>query len=274
MHRLDNHIRDIEPRIEAIYNNVPKQEEASLQESLSSYGWILLDSWIAWRTLRFVLKDANISQDVNEKWFQTPSSYTASQLKAIWRFNESNLAFLESQTGKNLKTLIDQTIQLKRNSSAHFTQSGTAIVTGQDAQEIKRYYKAFSKVFLLYELNAFLIVVAKILLKKGYQNFEITFDNGKKYLLPQFTDSITEVFQSIPFQIICEKDAQRCFVNFSPSGCCAGIIQGNDKKSSVSVINAAHDKYDFFSNKGYYLDADLFIETIEKCWVGENESEA
>ena len=91
MHRLDNHIRDIEPRIEAIYNNAPKQEEASLQESLSSYGWILLDSWVAWRTLRFVLKDAKISQDIHEKWFQTPSSYNASQLKAVWRFREADL---------------------------------------------------------------------------------------------------------------------------------------------------------------------------------------
>ena len=51
MHWLDTKINDIEPRIIAIYENAPKQEEVSLQESLSSYGWVLLDSWIAWRTL-------------------------------------------------------------------------------------------------------------------------------------------------------------------------------------------------------------------------------
>lgn len=264
MHRLDNHIRDIEPRIVAVYNNVPRQEEISLQESLASYGWILLDSWIAWRTLRFVLKDAIISPDVNEKWFQTPSSYNASQLMAIWRFDKNSIDYLEHQTGKNLKTLIE-TIQNKRNSSAHFTKKST--VTGQDAQDIKMYYLTFSKLFLLYELNAFLVVVTEKLTKKGFQDFEFIFENSRKFELNQFVESIKEVSLSSPFQMNCKKDKKQFFVKFSPLGCCAGEINDETIRYSFDVINETHNKYDFFTNKGYYQNADLFVDTIEKCWV-------
>lgn len=265
MHRLDNHIRDIEPRIEAIYTYAPKQEEASLQESLSSFGWILLDSWIAWRTLRFVLKDADISQDVNEKWFQTPSSYTASQLKAIWRFRDEDLDYLKNKIDKNLKTLIDGTIQPKRNSSAHFTKSVS--ITGQDAQEIKMYYHALSKLFLLYEINAFLGVIADKLSKNGFRKISIRFENGSNYSLAQFVDSIDDVFKSIPFCMSFAKGDHKYFIDFTQSGCSTGKFEDDIKCTSGNVINKEHDRYDFFSNKGYYRNVDLFIETIEKCWI-------
>lgn len=111
MHRLDGLINDIEPRIISICDNAPKQEEPSLQTSLSSYGWILLDSWVAWRTLRFLLKEAYIDECVSEKWFQTPSSYTASQLRAVWGFSDSTTDYLYSTTGKRFNALINDTIQ-------------------------------------------------------------------------------------------------------------------------------------------------------------------
>ncbi len=78
MHKLDSKIIDVEGRIKSICQNCPKMEEASLQESLCAYAWILLDSWIAWRTLRFLLRDLSIGDENLKKWFQTPSSYTAS----------------------------------------------------------------------------------------------------------------------------------------------------------------------------------------------------
>ena len=78
MHVLDSYINDIEPRIRAVCNNSPKQEDAALQEALASYGWILLDSWIAWRTLRFLIRDVYLDENVQKKWIQTPSSYTKS----------------------------------------------------------------------------------------------------------------------------------------------------------------------------------------------------
>lgn len=265
MHRLDNHIRDIEPRIEAIYTYAPKQEEASLQESLSSFGWILLDSWIAWRTLRFVLKDADISQDVKEKWFQTPSSYTASQLIAIWRFREEDLDYLKNKIGKNLKALIDVTIQPKRNSSAHFSQS--IPITGQDAQEIKMYYHALSKLFLLYEINAFLVVIADKLSKKGFRNISIRYENGSSYSLAQFVDSIDDVFHNVPFCMFCSSGDHKHFIDFTQSGCSTGKIEDDIKYTLGNVINKEHDRYDFFSNKGYYRNVDLFLETIEQCWI-------
>ena len=69
MHILDNHINNMSSRIEAIFENGPKQEEISLQESLASYGWILLDSWIVWRTMRFLIKDMDIDENIQKKWY-------------------------------------------------------------------------------------------------------------------------------------------------------------------------------------------------------------
>ena len=114
MHRLDSYINDIEPRIKAIYENVPKQEEPSLQESLASYGWILLDAWVAWRTLRFLLREAYIEDSVHDKWFQTPSSYNASQLMSVWKFNVQTCTYLEGLTGKSFKELIDNLYYLPK----------------------------------------------------------------------------------------------------------------------------------------------------------------
>lgn len=64
MHVLDRNINDIEPRIYAIYTNISKQEDPSLQGALAAYGWILLDSWIAWRTLRFLMRRVDLSEKI------------------------------------------------------------------------------------------------------------------------------------------------------------------------------------------------------------------
>ena len=107
MNVLDNHITDLDNRIKEICEIAPSVEQSSIQESLSSYGWILLDSWIAWRTLRFLLKDQDIKLDIQRKWFQTPSSYTASQIKAVWHFDENVDTYLIKHLGYGLKCTID-----------------------------------------------------------------------------------------------------------------------------------------------------------------------
>ena len=213
MHRLDGYINDIEPRIMAIYENTPKQEEPSLQESLSSYGWILLDSWVAWRTLRFLLKETEINESVHSKWFQTPSSYTASQLKAVWKFSQSTLDYLSTQTGNNFKALIDTTIQGKRNSSAHFTQNNT--ISGKDSQEISLIYKSLSKAFILYETASFIKIVCDKLLMKGYLDFRICYPNNDYFTSDNFVDSINAYSKSSEFCLKCYDNENRfCVILF------------------------------------------------------------
>jgi len=129
------------------------------------------------------------------------------------------------------------------------------------------YYHALSKLFLLYEINAFLGVIADKLSKNGFRNISIRFENGSNYSLAQFEDSIDDVFQSVPFCMSFAKGDHKHFVYFTQSGCSTGSIEDDIKYTSGNVINVEHDRYDFFSNKGYYRNVDLFIETIKKCWI-------
>lgn len=264
MHRLDGHINDIEPRIEAIYENVAKQEEPSLQESLCSYGWILLDSWVAWRTLRFILRNANISERVKDKWFQTPSSYTASQIKAIWDFSDEVENFIKGKTDKKLKELFDNTIQSKRNASAHFTRKTE--VKGQDAQLIKKIYNSLSTVFGLYENYYFFIEVRNVLEKRGYSDFSVEFQKPGRFSLEKFKDSVEEYNRSDSYQIFCKDSSGIEYVILvSKEGCEAGINRVDSPL--IPVSNDVHDAYYFLHNKGYYQNYLLFIDSILKCWT-------
>ena len=266
MHRLDGYVNDIEPRIIAIYENASKQEEPSLQETLCSYGWILLDSWVAWRTLRFILRDADIDENVHKKWFQTPSSYTASQIKAIWRFTDTVEEFVKQQTRKNLKEVFDNIIQKKRNTSAHFTKN--AEVTGQDSRLIKQLFEMFSKVFLLYENYYFWKEVSLKLEKEGYRDFEVEFpDSGHlcRYKILDFKDALEDYYESKRFNILCKNEAGEEFViTVSEDGCEAGKYCKNSVLEPI--YNDKHNTYSFYKNKGYYQNIALFIETLLKIW--------
>ena len=266
MHRLDSCINDIEPRIKAIYAYTPKQEESSLQQSLSSYGWILLDSWIAWRTLRFLLRETKISDDVHSKWFQTPSSYTASQLRAVWHFSQSTIEYLEIRTGKNFRDLIDRTIQEKRNSSAHFTQNNA--VLGTDSQEIKEIYKTLSRVFLFYETGNFISVVCDKLALKGYSNFRINYTCDEIYTIDTFLDTIKSYSKCDEFALICNNnDESEYVIQFKKDGCEAGSVNAKTQELHLqNVMNEEQSVYCFWSNKGFYRDVELFVSTIITCW--------
>lgn len=266
MHRLDNYINDVEPRIKSIYENAPKQEEPSLQESLASYGWILLDAWVAWRTLRFLLKDTYIADSVHEKWFQTPSSYSASQLMSVWKFNDSTLKYLEENTGKKFKRLMDDTIQLKRNSSAHFTKKST--VTGADSREIKNIFQALSTVFLFYETGMFLKRICEKLAEKGYRFFKIFFTKYDSCAVEVFLEKITIYSQLKCFALICiDENNKRYIIFFDKTGCKAGRLSSAKETDKLfDVVNDEQSTYNFFANKGFYLQMDLFVRTVEECW--------
>ncbi len=265
MHRLDNYINDIEPRIKAIYDNAPKQEEPSLQVSLASYGWILLDAWVAWRTLRFLLKETYIDDSVHDKWFQTPSSYTANQLMSVWFFSDSTTNYIKLHTGKGFKELIDSTIQKKRNSSAHFTKGST--VTGADSQEIKNYFKTLSKVFLFYETGTFLQNICHKLSIQGYNSFKLIYSETESHAIGDFFDTIDSYSSCNSFSLICHDSEEREYIIlFEEIGCKAGYRQRGEKAYHLKdVVNGQHS-YKFFDNKGFYQQIDIFIECVEKCW--------
>ena len=270
MHRLDSYINDIEPRIKAIYENVPKQEEPSLQESLASYGWILLDAWVAWRTLRFLLRETYIEDSVHDKWFQTPSSYTASQLMSVWKFNVQTRTYIKRLTGKRFKELIDQTIQTKRNSSAHFSKK--SVVTGADSQEIKKYFQTLSTVFLFYETGKFLKNICYIFEEKGYQSFRISYSKDEIYDIEGFFDNIESYSQHKCFIMTCnDKNNKEYVILFEKTGCKAGKMDSSLETSNLhDVVNSEQAIYNFFGNKGFYQKTDLFVRTVEECWNKES----
>lgn len=264
MHRLDNVINDIEPRIVAICNNAPKVEEPSLQEALTAYGWVLLDSWIAWRTLRFLLRETEIDEKVNDKWFQTPSSYTASQLKAIWNFTEDTMDYLEKTIGKSFKNLIDSTVQSKRNSCAHFSRKSE--ITGADSQEIKKIYGVLSKTFLLYENAAFAKKMIQLLEKEGYDDFYILYPNETRIEINKFTNTIEMFSLLMGYECRCYKDTVEYSIFFNQDGCKAGRVVEGNHMDFVDVPNQYQSKYCFLSNKGFYLKTSFFVSAVKDCW--------
>lgn len=166
MHVLDRNINDLELRIKDIYNYNPEEENTSLQTSLSAYGWILLDAWVAWRSLRFLLKDTYIDDNVLDKWFQTPSSYTAAQIKAVWKFDDSAEKFIDNRTNKGLKSLFDGTIQANRNAAAHFTKKLKLKV--RIVKILNSFLRLYQKFFCFMKLKLFLSE-----LLKNYQKMDL-----------------------------------------------------------------------------------------------------
>ena len=267
MHVLDSNINDLELRIEEMCEYSPKIEEASLQTSLSAYGWILLDAWVAWRSLRFLLKDTNIDNNVLDKWFKTPSSYTASQIKAVWKFDESVEKFVKGKTSYGLKSLFDGTIQEKRNAAAHFTKK--IEIKGSDCQKIKEYFNVLSKVFLFYETKAFFVSVTEKLSKYGYDSFKINFtESEKEFKFEDIEGCIQEYSKCKKFSFIGKKNCgEIIYIYVEEDGC----YVSKDKEPKKPVIDSYHTKYYFWGNKGFYRDVDMFINSVFVCLNKSNE---
>lgn len=287
MHRLDSHIQAIEPRICAICKNAKKVSElaSELPEALTSYGWILLDSWVAWRTLRYLLRDTHISESVHEKWFQTPSSYNASQLKAIWRFEDSVLNYIQEKTTLSVKELFDVNIQKKRNASAHFSFTEKYNSRGDETENIQLIFSVLSKVFLFYEFGSFIESISQRLCGFGYTDFKVQFSpNDVPINADCFYEHIKEF--SIDLRDRCidsrekidkEKSIIYLFskgddykIKFDVNGCSAGKIDANGGVKYHSVSRDDGREYIFFENKGYYTDIDSFIKRVLKT-VERNE---
>ncbi len=254
MHRLDSKILDIEERIKSICLNCPKMEEASLQESLCAYAWILLDSWIAWRTLRFLLRDLSVGDEKLKKWFQTPSSYTANQLLAAWLFDDDIVLFIEGEVGSSINHIINQEVQGHRNSSAHFSEN--VLISGTDIYKIQKIYRTLSVAFFSTELDVFLgrikeyaskdkmLIEDRGLISKcltyskkkliddsdAYLEFEVTSHTGKGYVI----------------RINCD-------------GCTIGL---NDNSEEVDILDCSGNDFVFTLSKGYYLNGKRFYNGI------------
>lgn len=265
MHTLDRYINDIEPRILSICKGIPSQEEPSLQEALAAYGWVLLDSWIAWRTLRFLLRETCIDDKVQEKWFQTPSSYTASQLKAAWLFNDVLINYIEENTGKKFKELIDKTIQVNRNSSAHFSKKSN--INGSDYHTISQYFKTLSTAFLFYETSSFLDKVCEILQSKGYSSFQISIDEQSRIAATAFKEHIDDYSHATRFSLWCSpKSGDELGIIFAKDGCSTYRRIPDGNPIVHDVVNDKNSFYNFFMNKGFYLEVGLFVDTVIYNW--------
>ena len=265
MHVLDRNINDLELRIKDIYNYNPKEENTSLQTSLSAYGWILLDAWVAWRSLRFLLKDTYIDDYVLDKWFQTPSSYTAAQIKAVWKFDDSAEKYIEDRTNKGLKSLFDGTIQANRNAAAHFTKK--VEIKGSDRQNIKQFFEALSTVFLFYETKAFFVRVTEKLSKNGFESFKINFiENDIEFNMEDIASSIKEYDKCEKFLIIGQKiSGEIICIYVEEEGCFVSHNRKIEKNSMNPVIDSEHSKYYFWGNKGFYRDVDMFVNSVISC---------
>lgn len=154
MHKLNQKIRDIRDKLYDIFGNFSSIQNGTIQVALSSFAWILLDSYIAWRTLRFLLKDSDISDDINEKWYSTPSSYSFSQLAPIWRFDKNLNAIIKDKCNIDLKNICD-IVQSQRNICAHYKSGFNVNIRGDDIEtRIRIYLICFDIIFFIYEFNA------------------------------------------------------------------------------------------------------------------------
>ena len=261
-HCLDEYIEDIEDRLLAIFkSSADASADGSLQTSLASYGWILLDSWVAWRTLRYLLRDMPIEPAIQQKWFQTPSSYNASQLTAVWRFGDKVIDYA-SNPGGNFKGIFD-TIQTKRNAAAHYSRK--AVIQGADiSNNIKKDFELLSDVFLFCEIAGFIDDFIDVLGRKGYKEFKIEFllANGNKCItikasefrehIKDFVDAKGEkegdVF-SLSFKKECEYN-----IKFSKDGCWNEAKNGQGTPVREAIMRSdtkRPSEYKFFKNKGY-----------------------
>ena len=216
--------------------------------------------------MRFLIKDMDIDENIQKKWFQTPGSYTASQLRCVWKFDTNVEKYLTDNLGKSLHKLFDETIQKKRNASAHF--NGNSVVQGRDCIEIKKIYEVLSNVFLFSEVKTFVYVICEELHKIGYTDFKIFYFEDVGYDVDQFSVMINEFAKQKQFFLTCKRKTQQEYgIFFTKEGCQASIKDDSKMwKQKVEIINDRQHIYQFFEHKGYYQNSQLFLETVIDKW--------
>nr|WP_298055568.1 hypothetical protein [uncultured Lachnoanaerobaculum sp.] len=276
MHVLDSKITEIEERIKEIVEYAPKQEGTTMQETVLSYGWILLDSWIAWRTLRFLLRGVSTIEKVQEKWLQTPSSYTAAQLSAVWGFKDSTRDYLEENIKNNVNQIFNDLIQKKRNASAHFapkTSDPNTNISGEDSKVIQDLYEGLSKVFLFYESMAFWKDVQTLLNYKGYEKLKVNFkcEKGetKEFEIDsKIYDALLHFDKDKGYKVIFnDKDNLFFVIVVEENGCKIGFSSDTvgDALQAEDVLKFEKTKYyKLLGNKGYYVHIEEFVKNIEE----------
>ena len=262
MHYLDSIIDDIEPRIESIISTSPTVSDATIQTSLISYCWILLDSWVAWNTYRYLLRDSIINQDIPEKWIRSPSSYTYSQLQSIWKFGTKACSFFSDKTGDSLKKVIDEVIQKHRNASAHFSRDMDQVIRGDDLYKINNYFSCLSRLFRFVEIKKLLEKINnQLLLSNEVVIDNISFSSGQVFLLKEYDNYFMEFVGcndiscrlSNNLILLFEKETRNSFLLFDGS--------------KMIISSSSNSGYNVFGSKGFYLDIEPIISmanSIEK----------
>lgn len=272
MHVLDSKITEIEKRIEEVIKYSPTQEGVTIQETILSYGWILLDAWVAWRTLRFLLKGVSTIEKVQEKWLQTPSSYNSSQLGAVWGFKDSTSSYLDASIGRDSKGIFNDLIQKKRNASAHYASKKETdpdtIISGKDRNTLSNVYSGLSTVFLFYETKAFWEDVQALLSKKGYGALQFLFadDTGDStFDISSFENSLPIFKRNKGYRVhLNDLNGRTCVFTIEKNYCKVGLSTDGIKILHEQVLKDSDDKYyNFLGNKGYYVHINEFIESVE-----------
>ncbi len=274
MHVLDSKITEIEERIEEVVKYAPEQEGITMQETVLSYGWILLDSWIAWRTLRFLLRGVSTIEQVQEKWLQTPSSYTSAQLGAVWGFKDITAEYFNNAVGKNGKGIFNDLIQKKRNASAHFapkTSDADTNITGSDTNMIQKLYGVLSTAFLFYESMAFWKDVQALLVSKGYGKLRVLFkdntDEIKEFEIDSVDNALSLFDKNNGYKVIFKnKDNRFCMIVVEKNYCKIGFSSnsGGDELLTENFLKSNEGKYyNLLDNKGYYVHIEEFVKNVD-----------
>lgn len=206
MHKLDQKVRDIREKLIDILVYFKNVEDSVVATSLSAFCWVLLDSYIAWRTQRFLLRDISLSDEINEKWYSTPSSYTFAQLNPIWRFEEELDQIFEDNCGGTLKSICEE-IQKKRNISAHYKHEFNTEIRGEDVElRIKKYFIYIDVLFFVYELNAAFNVLYSD--DKNEILFDLVLENEEKWSV----DIVKKKFNAI-ISVLIHSNYNKLIVN-------------------------------------------------------------
>lgn len=274
MHVLDSKITEIEERIEEVIKYAPQQEGTTMQETVLSYGWILLDSWVAWRTLRFLLRGVSTIEQVQEKWLQTPSSYSSAQLGAVWGFKDITAEYFNSTMGRDGKGIFNELIQKKRNASAHFspkTSDADTNISGSDTNVIQMLYKGLSTAFLFYESMAFWKDVQALLAQRGYGKLKVLIKDAtgeeKEFGMDSIDNALPTFNKNSGYRVVFNNEENRsCMIIVKSNYCKIGFSSDSDEKELQEghFLKAEDGKYyNLLDNKGYYVHIAEFVQNID-----------
>ncbi|MGL5956015.1 MAG: hypothetical protein ACRC0X_05365 [Brevinema sp.] len=273
MHYLDNRITEIEKNINGIITLISEGNKG--QTYLEHILIINIESWITWKTLRFLLRTVDIDKKTDKKWIQTPSSVSLSQLKAIWHFdNYRELdSYIKEITKEKLNVErslenIHKKLVSSRNKVAHFTMNiqedleqtdETQRGTLSQEKESELCFTVFKNIFDTVERIAFLRDIHDLLIRQEYIPanqcpYIIYWDKSSisnKILLNEFENKFS--FNSTICGVCLAYELAKDIDNNAPHLC----IEFNRNRESgwgVRCINShpLYQKYEYKNKSEYY----------------------